>query len=257
MKNKSKFSLRKIFTVLLVIAVVMLGLSMYAYLHRDTINENIKNQRLAEASAKSGQSEVPKSSPLPEELTNMDSITLFVDKTHTLAADYVPSDLTSPYLNSATDVIQLRQEAADKAKEMKQAAAEAGVNLIVSSGYRSYSEQADIYSNQVNMLGEAEASHHVASAGASEHQTGLALDFTTEDATTTNTTDFANTAAGQWLYEHAYEYGWILRYPDGKQDITGYSYMPWHYRYVGVDTATAMHAISPDETFEEYFNINQ
>jgi D-alanyl-D-alanine carboxypeptidase len=255
-RKRRRFSFTKILTILLIAAIVFLGLSVYAYKNRHQIAENVKKDAITQASAKAEQNRtVSSATPLPTELTDSSSITLLVDKTHTLPKDYVPSDLTTPYLNSSTDAIQLRQEAADKAKEMKNAAADAGIQLVVSAGYRSYEEQSDYYNNRLAILGEGEVDRQVEKAGASEHQTGLAIDFTNAADQTVPTSDFVNTDACRWLYEHAHEYGFILRYPEGKEEITGYEYTPWHYRYVGVDTANAMYAISPDETFEEYFNV--
>ena len=138
-----------------------------------------------------------------------------------------------------------------------QAANDAGISLYVVTGYRSYEDQQKYYTSRMELLNNSEdAKKQVQAAGCSEHQTGLAIDFTDDPSNAQPTTDFGKTDAGKWLYEHAHEYGFILRYPEGKEDITGYNYEPWHYRYVGVETATAIYEQGPDTTFEEYFNIN-
>ncbi|MDD6259103.1 MAG: M15 family metallopeptidase [Erysipelotrichaceae bacterium] len=250
-KKKRFFTINVIIGIVLCAAIVLFGLSMYAYKNRDTIRKQAKQQAID-----SSADDQPASTALPSELTTLGSNLIFVNKSHSLPADYVPANLTTPYLNSTTDAIQLTEEAGNQAKAMKDAAASDGINLIVSSGYRSYSEQDAYYQSRVNLLGKEAANTDCAQAGMSEHQTGLAIDFT-DDPTNSNShsVSFADTDAGKWLYEHAHEYGFILRYPKGKESITGYNYMPWHYRYVGTDTANAMYAISPDETFEEYFNI--
>lgn len=250
-KKRRFFTINVIIGIVLCAAIVLLGLSMYAYKNRDTIRKQAKQQVID-----SSVDDEPASTALPSELTTLGSNLIFVNKSHSLPADYVPANLTTPYLNSTTDAIQLTEEAGNQAKAMKDAAANDGINLIVSSGYRSYSEQDAFYQSRVNLLGKEAANTDCAQAGMSEHQTGLAIDFT-DDPTNSNShsASFADTDAGKWLYEHAHEYGFILRYPKGKESITGYNYMPWHYRYVGTDTANAMYEISPDETFEEYFNI--
>lgn len=251
-KKKRFFTINVIIGIILCAAIVLLGLSMYAYKNRDTIRKQAKQQAIADSS-----DEEPASTALPSDLTTLGSNLIFVNKSHSLPADYVPANLTTPYLNSTTDAIQLTEEAGNQAKAMKDAAADDGITLIVSSGYRSYSEQDAYYQSRVNLLGKEAANTDCAQAGMSEHQTGLAIDFTDDPSNAnSHSVSFADTDAGKWLYEHAHEYGFILRYPKGKESITGYNYMPWHYRYVGADTANAMYIISPDETFEEYFNIH-
>ncbi len=253
------FSTTSFICTLLVIALVFLGLAEYANLHRDEIGKKIAED-LASSSVASS-SATASASALPTELTSTSSTLILVNKTHKLPDGYAPadSDLSTPYLNSTTDVIRIRTAAADAAKAMKAAAAEAGVTLIVSSGYVTYKEQQDLYDSMVKLLGGGDngpASTAIEKAGYSEHQTGLAIDFTNDASQATPTSAFADTPASQWLYAHAHEYGFILRYPKGKESVTGYDYMPWHYRYVGTDVANAMYAISPDETFEEYYKVS-
>ncbi|MBQ6593020.1 MAG: M15 family metallopeptidase, partial [Solobacterium sp.] len=91
--------------------------------------------------------------------------------------------------------------------------------------------------------------------GYSDHQTGLALDFI-EGKGADFTSDFEYSASGIWLRDNAHYYGFIMRYPKGKADITGYSYEPWHFRYVGVDTATAIYNVDVFCSFEEYFGVS-
>lgn len=131
---------------------------------------------------------------------------------------------------------------------MKQAAAKDGIDLWVQSGYRSYSYQATLNRQYIERNGAASAEISSARAGHSEHQTGLAADINQINAA------FANTAAGKWLAANAHRFGFILRYMDGKTDITGYKFEPWHFRYVGVEHATAMH--TRGVTLEEYLGID-
>ena len=176
---------------------------------------------------------------------------------HTLPVDYVPSTLTEIYMRSTSDVVIVDEETGNKAKEMLQAASEAGIDIYVVTAYRSYEDQQKYYTSRMELLGNSEeAKKQIQAAGCSEHQTGLALDFTDDPANAQSTIEFANTEAGKWLYEHAHEYGFILRYPKDKESITGYTYEPWHYRYVGTDVANAIYEKGADTTFEEYYGIN-
>lgn len=255
-KHRRFLTINVFIAILLCAAIVLLCFSVYAYKNRDAIHEEVTKTVAPVKPADT----TPVPTALPAELTTPESKTVLVDKTHTLAEDYVPSDLATPYLNSTTGVVQVEKEAGDQAKAMMAQASSEGVKLLVISGYRSYEDQQNLYNSYVTNLGSEDAASKVcAKAGMSEHQTGLALDFTDDPSKSAETTDFGNTAAGQWLFQHAHEYGFILRYPQGKESITGYNYMPWHYRYVGVDTATAIWNKSEDhnETFEEYYGISK
>ena len=125
--------------------------------------------------------------------------------------------------------------------------------LIVQSGYRSYFSQKSILAAKIKAIGKTNALKLVAKPGYSEHQTGLAVDFAAKGVSTLQTS-FAKTKAGIWLAENAHRYGFVLRYPKGKTEITGYSFEPWHFRYVGIDLATAMHDQGV-ATLEEYFSL--
>jgi zinc D-Ala-D-Ala carboxypeptidase len=130
-----------------------------------------------------------------------------------------------------------------------------GVQLVAQSGYRSYSVQVRAYQYYVDQLGVAGADLTSARPGFSEHQTGLAMDILdTVSGCSTDGLCFANTAAGQWLAANAWQWGWILRYPADKTQVTGYEYEPWHFRYVGVPLATEMHTAGV-ETLEEFFGL--
>lgn len=198
----------------------------------------------------------PEPTALPVELTDPNSVTVLVNKTHSLPADFVPASLVTPYVLSISDVIQVNALAADQLKAMVNAANESGVTLYLTAGYISYETQDDYFEDRAGMVGEAEANKVIAKAGFSEHQTGLAFDFSDNASGTATTVAFAETDAGKWLIAHAHEYGFIMRYPEGKESITGYSYQPWHFRYLGADVTKAMHEISPDLTMEEYYKVN-
>ena len=168
---------------------------------------------------------------------------LLVNESHRLAADYVPEGLVNLYnqrhsFRMASSEIYLTRETYEAMEKMFHAAEAADMNgYIVTSGYRSYQRQQEVYAE--SEPGKAQQ------PGASEHQTGLAFDVTVETAD-----GFESTPQYGWLMAHAHEYGFIQRYPANKADVTGISYEPWHYRYVGVDAATRMHASG--QTLEEF-----
>ena len=122
-----------------------------------------------------------------------------------------------------------------------------GLGLYISSGFRSYDTQVSVYGNYVATLGQAGADRTSARPGHSEHQSGLAFDLNTIDHA------FADTPEGQYVRDNAHRFGLIIRYPQGKESITGYEWEPWHIRYVGVDLATKLY--TSGQTLEEYFGI--
>lgn len=141
----------------------------------------------------------------------------------------------------------LRPETVSAFAAMRGAAASSGLNLYISSGYRSYGTQQGLYGRFVAAEGVAGADTHSARPGHSEHQTGLAIDINTVHAS------FANTPEGRWVAANAHVFGFIVRYPPGKQGITGYVHEPWHLRYVGVEAATVLH--TRGLTLEEYLGV--
>ena len=159
---------------------------------------------------------------------------LVVNKTYTLPSSY-GNGLTNATI-----------EAFNK---MQAAAKVDGLNIYISSGFRSYSYQKTLYNNYVNRDGVTVADTYSARAGHSEHQSGLAFDVNTINDS------FANTEEGKWLNDNCYKYGFILRYPKGKSDETGYQYEPWHFRYVGVELAEKLYNNGNWITVEDYFGI--
>ena len=137
---------------------------------------------------------------------------------------------------------------------MLEAGKTAGFEYSAFSGFRSYEYQKNLYNRYVNRDGKANADRYSARPGHSEHQSGLAFDIgekSRQDLWLTE--EFGETPAGQWLMNNAHHYGFILRYPKGKEHITGFMYESWHYRYVGVELATAIY--NAQTTLEEYLNI--
>lgn len=158
---------------------------------------------------------------------------LIANKTYSLPENYNPGEL--------------RKECVDAFNAMKNDAAALGLSIYVSSGFRSYSSQKSIYNRYVSRDGKASADTYSARPGHSEHQTGLSIDLNTI------TQAFGRTREGKWVAAHCHEYGFIIRYPQGKSDITGYCYEPWHLRYVGTEAATKI--AQSGLCLEEYYGI--
>ena len=207
----------------------------------------------------------PAEKPVPEETTftdeagrvivvNTDSILVLVNKQRNLPADYVPGDLVRvqvpfPFTGDKPRMY-LREEAAAALAELFAESASAGLDLYATSGYRSYETQKSIFYANAARIGEAEANKTSAHPGQSEHQTGLAMDVTSPTVNYRLLESFGETGEGKWLSENAHIFGYIIRYPEGKEHITGYSYEPWHVRYVGKKVAELMY--SREITLEEY-----
>ncbi len=186
-----------------------------------------------------------------------DNILFLVNKDFSLPQDYVPDDLVIPNVKfiskKITENKYLRKDAAVALEELFKAASDEGLTLCAISGYRSYERQYQIYKSNVRKKGEEYTNKYSAKPGHSEHQTGLAMDVSTPSIGNELEDVFAGTKEGIWLAENAYLYGFIVRYPSEKSSITGYSYEPWHIRYVGKELAKVL--TEKDLTLEEYFEI--
>ena len=170
-----------------------------------------------------------------------DGILVICNKYHTLKKDYVPDLVSMDGYGGG----QMQREAAKYFKQMSDDAKLDNISIYNVSGYRSYDTQTYLYNNYVNEDGKEKADTYSARAGTSEHQTGLASDINSVSES------FESTEAFKWLSKNAYKYGFILRYPKGKEFITGYMYEPWHYRYVGEDAAKFIY--ENDITYDEYY----
>ncbi|UQN14692.1 M15 family metallopeptidase [Gulosibacter sp. ACHW.36C] len=195
---------------------------------------------------------------LPYDISTGSSVTVLVNKHYSLdPVDYAPkptvklTDIDVPSMNDHS----LREDAAEAFKDMYEAALDDGITLDMTSGYRDYELQTELYNGYVEDLGQKGADLTSARPGSSEHQTGLAADISAPGESDCILTEcFSETEASDWLVEHSYEYGYILRYPDGETDVTGYEYEPWHYRFIGVDAAAAYHE-SGAATYEEFLGV--
>ncbi len=171
--------------------------------------------------------------------------------------DFTPPELVVPRvpLAVAAERARLRPDAAQALEEMFAAAEADGVGLTLVSGYRSFADQESTYGHWVGQYGDPAAADSVsARAGHSEHQTGLAFDIGQADGSCTLVLCFRDTPAAHWAAGHAADYGFILRYPHGSHDITGFAAESWHFRYVGTEVAGAMSAAGT-ATLEEHFGL--
>ena len=182
-----------------------------------------------------------------EIVTNPEDLTVLINKYNAIPDEYVPTLV----LADSSKNQYLRTEA-DDAWDLMRAACEAdtGETLYLASGYRTLDYQQELFDRAVRKKGLERACSKYAYPGRSEHNLGLALDLATVSSPTISG-DFADTTAGIWLAAHAQEYGFILRYPSGKSDITGYAYEAWHYRFVGVELAQTLY--DSGQTLEEYY----
>lgn len=178
-------------------------------------------------------------------VSNPDDLLVLVNKQNSLPEDYEPSDLVAPNIpfSFEEDIPKryVRKAAARGLEKLFAAAKEEQIELLGASGYRSYSRQEAIFASNVAQKGGKEARRVSAEAGQSEHQTGLAMDVTSRYVGYDLIEEFGETKEGIWLKDNAHKYGFIIRYPKGMEDKTGYIYEPWHIRYVGKDVATAIY----------------
>lgn len=193
-------------------------------------------------------------------IENFSSLYVLVNKKNDLPPDYVPEELVVPDIAFSFDgdnpKKQMRPEAATALELLFKGSIDQGLNIYALSGYRSYDKQESIYNGNVKAMGEEATNKVSAKPGQSEHQTGLAMDVTCQSVGLDLVEAFGETEEGQWLAIHAHEYGFIIRYPQDKTEITQYNYEPWHVRYVGVTLATYLYEqeITLDQFYEQLNN---
>lgn len=176
---------------------------------------------------------------------------VLINKYHGSLPDYKPKDMVEvdPALATWSD-LTMKKKAYKAYLKMYEAAKEEGFDLKICSAYRSYDGQQELFNNALANYSEEYAHMYSAYPGRSEHHTGLAIDITSASMDWSLRQDFADYPDGKWLYEHCQDYGFILRYLEGKEDITGYMYEPWHFRYVGKKIAKEI--MKKGITLEEY-----
>lgn len=196
-------------------------------------------------------------SPDDFDKTSSDSITVLVNKELPIQEDYIPKDLVVPNVEFQIPYFdekkQMRAEAAKALEKLFEAAKADGLSLCGVSGFRSYQRQYKIFTTNIKKNSLEHAMQYSAIPGRSEHQTGLAIDVSTASVNYRIDSSFADTPEGQWLVDNAHLYGYIIRYPEDKTQITGYSYEPWHIRYVGKALATYIYR--NNLTLEEFYGF--
>jgi D-alanyl-D-alanine carboxypeptidase len=197
---------------------------------------------LAQANVGAGGEKVsmaPESSS-PSLKESCDDLRVLVDRSHPLPPDYVPEGLVSLWAYDIPTLgggeMLLRRKAAEQLSSLVSDAAADGEELVVASAYRSYADQRASHARLASVYG-AGADGMSATPGHSQHQLGTAVDFTNAAVGYQVWLPFGETTAYWWLEHHAQEYGFVLAYPRGKEEETGYQWEPWHYRYVGVENA--------------------
>ena len=229
------------------VTVIMIIISIVVYKSRSnaaasesssTVSTEIKSvtkktESKAESSSKAVEKEQESKHKIEQNngMTFVDDI-LIVNKTYSLPEDYDPG---------------VSQVALNAFNEMAEAASADGISLWINSGYRSYQEQEELYNGYASERGTEAADEVSSRPGHSEHQTGLAFDVNDTSF------DFESSAEAEWLTKHCAEYGFIIRFPDGKEKYTGYTYEPWHIRYLG--TKLAKEITDSGLSLEEYLDI--
>jgi zinc D-Ala-D-Ala carboxypeptidase len=191
-----------------------------------------------------------------------DSIPVLVNKQNRLPDSYTPEDLIYtdiPFIISErSERRKMRREAAGAIEKLFTGASLQGIQLLGVSAYRSHSAQEALFNFYAKRDGYEKARTYSALAGTSEHETGLAIDVTGGNGQCPAQDCFGFTKEAKWLREHVANFGFIIRYPKGKEAITGYTYEPWHLRYVG--SAIAKEVMDREITLEEYYHalpVNQ
>lgn len=242
--------------------IAALGVSIIVLVRSKSNITVYENSRIIEA-----ESNVKEAKEVDENLMKIKAIinhddsgfTQLVNKDNAAEERNIKKDLTIPKVPlvapRGNEKNLMRKEAAKALEKMCNDAKEnANLNIFLGSGYRSPERQNEVYAAEIKNEGEV-GKQYVAVPGHSEHQTGLAVDLTCKSMKFLLEENFEDTKEGQWLINNAYKYGYILRYPKGKENITGYNYEPWHYRYVGVELSSYIH--ENNLTLEEVYSLIQ
>ncbi len=261
-----------IFTSVAVLALVVLSAVVIARLNTVTPKPAAPKSVAASGQVKSSTSvaTTPATIPVPEafdkkarSIDDSASVWVVANKLRRLnPASYAPA-VAAPAmqlrLSASSPEMQVSTLALADLERLNAAAKAAGLPMMLASGYRSYQSQTAVYANEVKRYGQAQADRQSARPGHSEHQTGLAIDLAPASGKCLIAECFGELPEGQWLAAHAHEYGFIIRYSQGKEAITGYLYEPWHLRYVGSELAAEVNrlktATNSSPTLEEFFGL--
>lgn len=224
------------------------------------MNKDGKQKEETEAPAKkikqdiSGEEKDADEGDIIQAAANPESVAVLVNKQYALPENYHPNDLVYPdvpfLFEEKIEKRMMRSEAASALEKLFAGAKKESIHLAGVSAYRSHATQTSLFDRYVQRDGMEKAKRYSAVPGHSEHETGLAIDVSGSDGRCAVEDCFADTEEAVWLANHAWEYGFIIRYPQGKEEITGYKYEPWHLRYVGIDIAKGIQ--KSGKTLEEY-----
>ncbi len=244
----------------IVAALIIGGLAAYFFAHRaaaptqqSTTNAN-SNTDLPPAEEETSNA----FDKTQHSLTDPASLWVVVNKLNPLnPQQYAPNDLVLPNVSQripGVEQMKLRQAAAASLERMFTAAAAEGLHLQITTAFRGYNYQRTLYTGYVASEGQAAADTQSARPGYSEHQTGWAVDIRPQSGQCYLEACFGDMAEGKWLAENAHTYGFLLRYPADKAAVTGYTYEPWHFRYVGQELTAEMRRQNIT-TLEEFFGL--
>jgi D-alanyl-D-alanine carboxypeptidase len=249
--------------LLFIVALVMLtGAGWYVQKHLHTTSPTSKTHVAGKQTSNSSvtQQRADAFDKTAHSTSDPASLWVIVNKQHPLQPKtYIPADLIVPNvplrLANTAEQMHFRKAGQADLETLFADAKTAGLSMTLGSGYRSEAYQEQLYTGYIKSDGQAAADRSSARPGYSEHQTGLALDFDRADMKCSLEACFADTDEGKWLAANAYKYGFLLRYPADKEQVTGYEYEPWHYRYVGKELALELHD-KHIETLEEFFGVS-
>ncbi len=236
--------MKKVFGVLSIISIVFIGANFISNKADYRIEAESKSSKYIDISKKVND----ESNDIKITQEYIEGVqALFVNDIVVVNKEFgLPKDYRAPK--------ELEVEALNAAENMIKDALKEGIIINIKSGYRSYKTQEALHDYYVKRDGSKAAKRYSATPGHSEYQTGLAFDFTTSNTRKSIGTWFTDTQQAKWLYENAYKYGFIIRYPQGKEDITGYQYESWHYRYVGYEHSKNF--VMNNLTLEEYLGLD-
>lgn len=238
--------------------IAFLGLGIWYFTHTDKSDTQNQQKNVSERQGDGSLSEQPKTfNKTKYSIDQPGSIWWIVNKNRPLPKGYVPPDLLVPVvklrLAKEAEQMQFSGKAETALNEMFAAAQKDGVVLVFGSGYRSEALQKEFYDSYVAKDGKEAADKYSAIPGTSEHQTGLSFDATSVNEKCHLEICFAETPEGKWIKANSYKYGFIIRYPEGKESITTYQFEPWHLRYVGTELAAELQRTG--QTMEEFFDL--
>ena len=255
-----------------IVSVVLLVLIASVYIFKDelfsskseNVNPNLVETQVVETQGKvdeeaaenQEQPDTAQQDEQPEQMIEVDAAGYAVVSTPVAEPTYIDGILVANKKYPLPEDFNPGENAEARAafEQMATDAKALGFDFVAFSGFRSYEYQTTLYNNYVNRDGKEAADRYSARPGHSEHQTGLAFDIgENSQQDLWLTAEFGETPAGKWLADNAYRYGFILRYPEGKEEITGFMYESWHFRYLGVEKATDVK--NTGLTLEEYLSI--